>query len=452
MDNNRKFTKLDRNLDVSEEELKTLQELERNDDGFKDEENTKYKKAGSPIAPLGGGDALYFDYTDEYPAFEDVIAIQFQPAGKVYWYYYPEQKNPGNELKQDDIIVAYSERGMELAKVLNKSMDDYKRQNKINFIKNGFVRKAEAADFEREKQLEIKAQSAKEVILRINKELGIKMKIIKVKYTLDDTKAIFYFSANGRVDFRELIKRLAYELKRRIEMRQIGVRDTTKIMGGLGPCGRTLCCRKHMHNFLPVSIKMAKDQNFSLNPNKISGICGRLFCCLGYENATYEELRKDYPQEETAIFDRSSNRKGYVKKVNPIGKNITVFFPENPDKKEKAEEKIFPESALEFNDGWFINLPQSDQNDRDLDNITPIVAKEKEILLSDKERKKANNTEDNENSQADGNQQERQPGQYRKFNTKDPNKKNQNWHGGKKNFKKFPPRKDVKENQDKNQE
>ena len=106
------------------------------------------------------------------------------------WYFYPEQKNPGNELKQGDIIVAYSERGMELAKVLNKSMDDFKRQNKINFIKNGFVRKAEAADFEREKQLEIKAQSAKEVILRVNKELGIKMKIIKVKYTLDDSRSL----------------------------------------------------------------------------------------------------------------------------------------------------------------------------------------------------------------------------------------------------------------------
>ena len=445
MDNNRKFTKLERNLDVSEEELKTLQELERNDDGFKDEENTKYKKAGSPIAPLGGGDALYFDYTDEYPAFEDVIAIQFQPAGKVYWYFYPEQKNPGNELKQGDIIVAYSERGMELATVLNKSMDDYKHQNKINFIKNGFVRKAEPADFEREKQLEIKAQSAKEVILRVNKELGIKMKIIKVKYTLDDTKAIFYFSANGRVDFRELIKRLAYELKRRIEMRQIGVRDTTKIMGGLGPCGRALCCRKHMHNFIPVSIKMAKDQNFSLNPNKISGICGRLFCCLGYENATYEELRKDYPQEETAILDRSSNRKGYVKKVNAIGENITVFFPENPEKKEKAEEKIFPKSALEFNGGWFINLPQSDSSDHDLENITPIVAKEKEVLRESLD----------ENSE----RTERQQFQNKKPAPKDPNnnpnpnnKRNPNWHGNRKNFKKFPPRKENRENQEGNKE
>ena len=448
MDNNRKFTKLDRNMDVSEEEFRTLQELERNDDGFKDEENTKYKKAGSPIAPLGGGDALYFDYTDEYPTFEDVIAIQFQPAGKIYWYFYPEQKNPGNELKQGDIIVAYSERGMELATVLNKSMDDYKHQNKINFIKNGFVRKAEPADFEREKQLEIKAQSAKEVILRVNKELGIKMKIIKVKYTLDDTKAIFYFSANGRVDFRELIKRLAYELKRRIEMRQIGVRDTTKIMGGLGPCGQTLCCRKHMHNFIPVSIKMAKDQNFSLNPNKISGICGRLFCCLGYENATYEELRKDYPQEETAILDRSSNRKGYVKKVNAIGQNITVFFPENAEKKEKAEEKTFPKSALEFNNGWFINLPQSDSTDHDLDNITPIVAKEKELL-----RESVNPDENSEKPEKPQFQNSRKPAPKDSSNPNNPNnKRNPNWHGNRKNFKKFPPRKENKENQDINKE
>ena len=120
---------INRNSDISEEEFRKLQELEVNDEGFKDEENPKHKKAGSPIAPLGGGNAVYFDYSDEFPAFEDVIAIQFQNAGKVYWYYYPEQKNPGNELKQGDIIVAYSERGMELADVLNKSKDDFKRQS-----------------------------------------------------------------------------------------------------------------------------------------------------------------------------------------------------------------------------------------------------------------------------------------------------------------------------------
>ena len=190
---------------------------------------------------------------------------------------------------------------------------------------------------------------------------------------------------------------------------------------------------------------MAKDQNFSLNPNKISGICGRLFCCLGYENATYEELRKDYPEEETAIFDRTSNRKGFVKKVNAIGKNITVFFPENPEKKEKAEEKIFPRSALEFNERWFINLPQSEPNDHDLDSITPIVAKEKEVL-----RESVNLDENSEKPERPQFQNNKRPAPK---DPENPNgKRNQNWHGNRKNFKKFPPRKDNRENQESNKE
>ena len=454
VDNDKKFMKMDRNLDVSDEEFKTLQELEKNDDGFKDEENSKYKKAGSPIAPLGGGgDATYFDYSDEYPAFEDVIAIQFQPAGKIYWYFYPEQKNPGKELKQGDIIVAYSERGLELAQVLNKSLDDFKKQNKINFIKNGFVRKAEPADFECEKQLEIKAKNAKNVIDRINKELGIKMKIVKVKYTLDDTKAIFYFSANGRVDFRELIKRLAFELKHRIEMRQIGVRDTTKIMGGLGPCGRALCCRKHMHNFLPVSIKMANDQNFSLNPNKISGICGRLFCCLGYENATYEELRKEYPKEESTIVDKNTNRRGIVKKINPIGKNITVFFPENAEKKEKAEEKMFSRSVLEFNDGWYINSPQNDSGETNFSDVTPVVAHEKELLLPDKERKnekiRIDKKAENNGAETTKKQEKSNNPQFKKGYPRE-YKKGQNWNENRKNFRHHPIKDDSGDSDNKN--
>ena len=192
---------------------------------------------------------------------------------------------------------------------------------------------------------------------------------------------------------------------------------------------------------------MAKDQNFSLNPNKISGICGRLFCCLGYENATYEELRKDYPEEETAIFDRSSNRKGFVKKVNAIGKNITVFFPENPEKKEKAEEKIFPRSALEFNERWFINLPQSESNDHDLDNITPIVAKEKEVLRESLDE----NSEKTERPQPQF--QNKKPAPKDPNNNPNPNnKRNPNWHGNRKNFKKFPPRKENRENPEGNKE
>lgn len=404
--NNRNYRNRNlQNADISEEEFKKLQELEINDEGFKDEESPKHKKAGAPIAPLGGGNAVYFDFDDPVPQFDEVIAIQFQTAGKVYWYHYPEQKSEGKELVNGDIIVAYSERGMELATVLNKCMDDFKRQNKINFIKNGFIRKARKEDLEKAKKLETSAKQAAEVIEKINKELGIKMKVIKVKYTLDDSKAIFYFSANGRVDFRELIKRLAYELRRRIEMRQIGVRDTTKLMGGLGPCGMDLCCSRHMHNFLPVSIKMAKDQNLSLNPNKISGICGRLFCCLGYENPTYEKLRADYPEEETPVTEKATGRKGFVKKLNVLIESLTVVFPENYDKKEKYEERVFPRTALEQIKGqWVLNpVTETITREKEPKFVLPVIAKEKDILkdpspVSDGEEKEKRPPREKQNS------------------------------------------------------
>jgi cell fate regulator YaaT (PSP1 superfamily) len=388
------------NENINDEDLRQLKDLETNDEGFKDEELQKYKKAGSPIAPLGGGDAVYFDYNDPVPDFEDVIAIQFQNAGKVYWYYYPEVKEPGRELKQGDIIVAYSERGMELATVLNKCKKDFLRQNKTNFIKNGFLRKATDQDFEKAKRLEQKAEDAWKICERLNYELGIKMKLIKVKYTLDDSKAIFYFFSNGRVDFRELIKRLAYEVHRRIEMRQIGVRDTTKIIGGLGPCGMDLCCRRFLHSFSPVSIKMAKDQNLTLNPNKISGICGRLFCCLAYENDTYEQMRADYPLEETEIIEKETGRKGYVKKLNVLSGTLTVVFYENKDHSQKYEEKTVERKQVEYVDKkWYCNTLNETLDIKDILNVEPVISKEKEALGVNTSKKKQGGSSQNNNSQ-----------------------------------------------------
>jgi len=399
-DNYRRNTVDKKPSDMTEEEFRKLQDMERNDEGFKDEDNVKNKKAGSPIAPLGGGNAIYFDYDDESPAFEDIISIQFQNAGKIYWYFHKKEKQEEVPLNNGDYIVAYSERGMELAKVLNKSEKEFKKQNKINFIKNGYIRKATKHDFEKAERLKENALKAKHTIERLNKELGIKMKIVKVKYTLDDSKAIFYFSAGGRIDFRELIKRLAYELKRRIEMRQIGVRDTTKIMGGLGPCGMELCCCKVLHSFMPVSIKMAKDQNLSLNPNKISGICGRLFCCLGYENPSYEEALKNYPEEESAVFEKNTNRRGFVKKINVITEKITVVFPENHSKNEKYEEKTFPKDSLEKSGNrWLLKDYQPEIAQIDLTDVEPFVIRDKENPVDEKKEDsndpKSNNSRNN---------------------------------------------------------
>lgn len=328
----------------SESDIRELRRLERMDDGFKDEENTKNKKAGSSISPLGGSDAYYFHYDDPEPKFEEVVSLQFQPVGKIYWYHYPEVLEENNTLKQGDIVVAFSERGMELAQVLEKSRELFEKQDKINFIKGGIIRKAKPEDFKKAKKLQEKAAEARSICERINRDLDIMMKIIRVKYTLDDSKVIVYFTANGRVDFRELIKRLAFELRRRIEMRQIGVRDTTKIMGGMGPCGMKLCCNRFLHSFASVSIKMAKDQNLSLNPTKISGICGRLFCCLSYEQEGYEQMRKDYPEEESQVKDKVSGRIGTVKKVNVIQKNISVEFFDRRSK--RPEEKVIPQDAI----------------------------------------------------------------------------------------------------------
>jgi len=342
------------------DEQRELELLEKTkNEGFVDEEAiTKNKKAGAPIAPLGGSHAYYLDHSDPHPPFEEVLPLQFQPAGKVFWYHYPPLPtlSGDHQIQEGDHLVAYSERGVEIAEVLKKSISDYNSQNKVDFIKHGVIRKATPEDMKKDENLRKKALEAQKICEQHNRDLGINMKLRKVKYTLDESKVIFYFTAPGRVDFRELIKRLASSLHRRIEMRQIGVRDTTKMLGGIGPCGQELCCRRYLHNFVPVSVKMAKDQNLSLNPNKISGCCGRLFCCLGYEDPLYTELRRELPLEESEIFEAApSGRRGFVKKVNVLNGTISVVFPST--EKENYEERLIQKSQLRREDRRWEIIP-----------------------------------------------------------------------------------------------
>ncbi len=405
---------------LNSDEQRELEVLEKTkNEGFIDEELPKNKKAGAPIAPLGGSNAYYFDYSDPHPPFEDVLPLEFQPAGRIYWYYYPENKSFSDDrrISEGDLVVAYSERGLEIAKVLHKSENDYKKQSKIDFIKYGIVRKATEEDLQKEQLLANRAKDAWRVCEDLNRALGITMKIRKVKITLDDSKVIVYFTAPGRVDFRELIKRLASTLHRRIEMRQIGVRDTTKMIGAIGPCGMELCCRRFLHAFMPVSVKMAKDQNLSLNPNKISGNCGRLFCCLSYENDLYEDLRKDFPREEMEVTERDSGRRGFVKKVNVLAGTVSVVFPSTES--EAYEERLIPrEQFARTEQNRWVVLPDAplspktalpEKEDMPLPPFRPEKAdRDKERQGGGSQRQQPSNEKQKEKQDIGKNQQPRQ--------------------------------------------
>ncbi len=217
-----------------------------------------------------------------------VCGVRFKSAGRVY-YFDPQEL----ELKAGDNVIVETARGIEFGSVAAGSM--MVEESKIVQPLKPVIRKATDADVIRNQENEAKKDRALELCQEKIDKRGLDMKLADVEYTFDNSKVIFYFTADGRVDFRELVKDLAGVFKMRIELRQIGVRDETKMMGGIGCCGRPLCCNSWLPDFAPVSIKMAKVQNLSLNPTKISGICGRLMCCLQYENDTYVEARKGMP-------------------------------------------------------------------------------------------------------------------------------------------------------------
>ena len=223
-----------------------------------------------------------------------VVGISFEKAGKIY-YFDPD----GIELEKGDKAIVETARGIEFGKVVldKKEISEDELVAPLKKV----IRKASLKDKDKhERNLELEAK-AYDICLEKIKEHELPMKLIDVEYTFDHNKILFYFTADGRVDFRELVKDLAGIFKTRIELRQIGVRDEAKMVGGLGPCGRVACCCKFLRDFDPISINLAKKQDLSLNPAKISGLCGRLMCCLKYESDVYHSLKNEMPEEGDTV-------------------------------------------------------------------------------------------------------------------------------------------------------
>ncbi len=257
-----------------------------------------------------------------------VACVRFKSAGRVYYF------DPGDlELATGDNVIVETVRGVEYG-TISCDMLEVDESGIVAPLKP-IIRIATPDDERRYREKEAKRDRALAICEEKIAARGLDMKLVDVEYTFDNSKIIFYFTADGRVDFRELVKDLAAAFKMRIELRQIGVRDETKMMGGIGPCGRPLCCHSWMRDFNTVSIKMAKNQNLSLNPTKISGICGRLMCCLQYENDTYIDLKKGMPDVGERITTRDGN--AVVCDVNILEDQIKTRLVLEEAKGDKAE-------------------------------------------------------------------------------------------------------------------
>ena len=253
-----------------------------------------------------------------------VIGVRFRTAGKIYWF------DPLHfQVKRGDHVIVETARGVEYGTVVGapREVEDGKVVQPLKPV----LRIATQRDDEQEAGNKLKEKEAFRICLEKIAKHGLEMKLIDAEYTFDNNKVLFYFTADGRIDFRELVKDLAGVFKTRIELRQIGVRDETKILGGIGICGRVLCCHSHLSEFVPVSIKMAKEQNLSLNPAKISGVCGRLMCCLKHEEENYEELNRKLPNTGDYVTT-DDGFKGEVSAVNVLRQLVKVIVTVNDEK------------------------------------------------------------------------------------------------------------------------
>ena len=266
-----------------------------------------------------------------------VIGVRFRTAGKIYFF------SPGKfEVKRGDQVIVETARGVEFGNVVMgpKEVKDEEITQPLKTV----IRLATEDDRRVEEKNRKKEKEAFQICLEKIHKHELEMKLIDAEYTFDNNKVLFYFTADGRIDFRELVKDLAAVFRTRIELRQIGVRDETKIRGGSGICGRELCCHTYLSEFAPVSIKMAKEQNLSLNPTKISGVCGRLMCCLTNEEETYEELNNNLPSVGESVTT-PEGLKGEVQSLSVLRQLVRVIVTLDNDEKEIRE---YPAADLKF--------------------------------------------------------------------------------------------------------
>lgn len=266
---------------------------------------------------------------------QEIVGVRFKKIGKIYFF------NPnGFELTKGQNVVVETARGIEIGEVAfeNKETSEDKL---VTPLKN-IIRIATNEDLQIYEANEKKAKEAYETCVKKIAEHKLDMKLVDVEYTFDSTKLLFYFTADGRIDFRDLVKDLAAIYKTRIELRQIGVRDEVKMLGGYGMCGRELCCCRHLADLNPVSIKMAKEQGLSLNPTKISGVCGRLMCCLKHEQDVYEEKWSRLPNVGATV--KTEDGVGYVEDVEVLKEKVRVKF----DKNGEVQRKVYDAKEIEI--------------------------------------------------------------------------------------------------------
>ena len=260
-----------------------------------------------------------------------IVGVRFRSAGKIYYF-----DPAGYDMIVGTHVIVETARGVEYGTVMiePREVEDDKVVQPLKPV----IRVATSADEKQEQRNKEKEKEAFKICLEKIAKHKLEMKLVEAEYTFDNNKLLFYFTADGRIDFRELVKDLAAVFRTRIELRQIGVRDETKILGGIGICGRELCCKSYLSEFAPVSIKMAKEQNLSLNPTKISGVCGRLMCCLKNEEETYEYLNSHLPNigDTVTTYD---GLKGEVQSVNVLRQLVKVIVEVN-DEKELHEYKV----------------------------------------------------------------------------------------------------------------